>query len=64
MQATLFAVRNWVESRSAAYLQSWKVGDFFIINHGDLTRIFPSFDLLQVNSMDPSSYTRHSKENR
>jgi hypothetical protein len=53
----LFAVRNWVESRSAAYLQSWKVGDFFIINHGDLTRIFPSFDLLQVQNAidtDPS----------
>ena len=48
LQATLYTVQNWVESRSAEYIQSWRVGDFFIINHADLARIYPSFDLLQV----------------
>ena len=47
-QATLFACRNWVEAKSASNIQAWKVADFFIINHGDLSRMLPSFDLLQV----------------
>ena len=48
LQATYFACRNWVETKSAINIQSWKVGDFFIINHGDLLRMVPSFNLLQV----------------
>ena len=48
LQATLFACRNWVEAKSAANIQAWKVADFFIINHGDLSRMLPSFDLLQA----------------
>ena len=48
LHATYFACRNWVESKSAINIQSWKVADFFIINHGDLRRMVPFFDLLQV----------------
>ena len=48
LQATYFACRNWVDSKSAINIQSWKVADFFIINHGDLRRMVPFFDLLQV----------------
>jgi len=49
LQASLFAIRNWVESKSAATIQSWKVADFFLINHGDLLRLLPPFDLLQIS---------------
>ena len=49
MQATLFACRNWVDIKSAMNVQAWKVADFFIINHGDLARMLPSFDLLQAS---------------
>ncbi|XP_023344731.1 uncharacterized protein LOC111713966 [Eurytemora carolleeae] len=52
LKATLYTVQNWVESRSAEYIQSWRVGDFFIINHADLARIYPSFDLLQICGHD------------
>ena len=52
---------NWVESKSAANVQAWnvrilartdltvvQVADFFIINHGDLAKMTPVFDLLQI----------------
>ena len=48
LQATYYACRNWVDTKSAMNIQAWKVGDFFIINHSDLTRMLPYFDLLQV----------------
>merc|ERR1719410_1664658 len=34
LQATLFAVVNWVEAKSASHVQAWNVADFFVINHG------------------------------
>ena len=37
-----------METKSAINIQSWKVGDFFIINHADLARMLPAFDLLQI----------------
>ena len=49
LQATYFACRNWVETKSSINIQAWKVSDFFIINHSDLARMLPSFDLLQVH---------------
>ena len=64
VQATLYAVSNWVEAKSASNIQAWnvshlssdlstiklppKVADFFIVNHGDLAKMTPIFDLLQV----------------
>ena len=46
--ATLFALRNWAESRAQSTLHTWQMRDFLLITQVDAQNIEDCFEILQV----------------
>ena len=46
--ATLFALRNWAESRAQSTLHTWQMRDFLLVTQVDVQNIEDCFEILQV----------------